>query len=135
MDITLERGKLDLILHPDDGLLPSHLSSQRLYREEWICAVACESKFGDRLTLEQYLAAKHVIVTTILGLQNIPDKQLAGLGVKCRSSVRMPYFGATLSCLPATELILTLTNGMREMVERNSTLLVKAAVLTFLPNV
>jgi hypothetical protein len=57
----------------------------------------------------------------------IPDKQLAGLGVKRRSSVRMPYFGAALSCLPGSELILTLTNGMREMVERNSTLrLVKA---------
>jgi DNA-binding transcriptional LysR family regulator len=47
----LERGKLDLILHPDDGLLPSHLSSQRLY-EEWICAVVRESKFSDRLTLK-----------------------------------------------------------------------------------
>jgi DNA-binding transcriptional LysR family regulator len=47
----LERGKLDLILHPDDGLLPSHLSSQRLY-EEWIWAVVRESKFSDRLTLK-----------------------------------------------------------------------------------
>ena len=51
----LERGKLDLILHIDDGLLPSHFSSERLYREDWICAVARESKFGDRLTLKQYL--------------------------------------------------------------------------------
>jgi hypothetical protein len=90
-----------------------------------LCARA---SFGDRLTLKQYLVANHVIVTTIPGLQNIPDKQLAGLGVKRRSSVRMPYFGAALSYLPGTELILTLTNGMREMVERNSTLrLVKAA--------
>jgi hypothetical protein len=60
-------------------------------------------------------------------VQNIPDKQLAALGVKRRSSFRMPYFGAALSCLPGTELVLTLTNGMRQMVERNSTLrLVKA---------
>jgi DNA-binding transcriptional LysR family regulator len=123
----LERGKLDLILHPDDGLLLSHFSSQRLYREDWICAVARQSKFDDRLTLKQYLPAEHLIVTTIPIVQNIPDKQLAGLGVKRRSSVRMPYFGAALSCLLGTELILTLTNGMREMVERNSTLrLVKA---------
>jgi DNA-binding transcriptional LysR family regulator len=32
----LERGKLDLILHIDDGLLPSHFSSENLYREDWI---------------------------------------------------------------------------------------------------
>jgi DNA-binding transcriptional LysR family regulator len=123
----LERGKLDLILHNDDVLLPSHFSSERLYREDWICAVARQSKFGDRLTLKQYLAAEHLIVSPFLSVQNIPDKQLAALGAKRRSSVRMPYFGAALSCLPGTELVLTLTNGMRQMVERNSTLrLVKA---------
>jgi hypothetical protein len=77
--------------------------------------------------LKQYLAAEHLVITTIPSVQNIPDKQLAALGVKRRSSVRMPYFGAALACLTGTELILTLTNGMREMVERNSTLrLVKA---------
>ena len=82
---------------------------------------------GDRLTLKQYLAAEHLIVSPFLSVQNIPDKQLAALGEKRRSSVRMPYFGAALSCLPGTELVLTLTNGMRQMVERNSTLrLVKA---------
>ena len=36
----LGSGKLDLVLHIDDGLLPSHFSSERLYREDWICAVA-----------------------------------------------------------------------------------------------
>jgi DNA-binding transcriptional LysR family regulator len=123
----LERGKLDSILHIDDGLLPSHFSSERLYREDWICAVARQSKFGARLTLKQYLAAEHLTVTTLPSVQNIPDKQLAALGAKRRSSVRMPYFGAALSCLLGTELVLTLTNGMRQMVERNRTLrLVKA---------
>jgi DNA-binding transcriptional LysR family regulator len=123
----LERGKVDLILHIDDGLLPSHLSSERLYREDWICAVARQSKFGDRLTLKQYLAAEHLVVTTLPSMQNIPDKQLAALGAKRRSSVRMPYFGAALGCLPGTELVLTLTNGMRQMVEGNRNLrLVKA---------
>jgi len=123
----LERGKLDLILHIDDGLLPSHFSSQRLYREDWICAVARQSKFGDRLTLRQYLAAEHLTVRTLPSVQSIPDKQLAALGAKRRSCVCMSYFGAALSCLPGTDLVLTLTNGMRHMVERNSTLrLVKA---------
>jgi DNA-binding transcriptional LysR family regulator len=123
----LERGKLDLILHIDDGLLPSHFSCEKLYREDWICAVARQSKFGDRLTLKQYLAAEHLIVTTLPSVQNIPDKQLAGLGAKRRSSVRMPYFGAALSCLPGTELVLTLTSGMTQVVNRDSDLrLVKA---------
>jgi DNA-binding transcriptional LysR family regulator len=123
----LERGKLDLILHIDDGLLPSHFSSEKLYREDWICAVARQSKFGDRLTLKQYLAAEHLIVTTLPSVQNIPDKQLAALGAKRRSSVRMPYFGAALSCLPSTELVLTLTSGMAQVVNRDSDLRVVKA--------
>lgn len=124
---SLERGKLDLILHIDDGLLPSHLSSEKLYREDWICAVGRQSKFGDRLTLKQYVAAEHLVVTTLPAVQNIPDKQLAALGAKRYSSVRMPYFGAALSCLPGTELVLTLTSGMTPMVKRDSQLrLVKA---------
>jgi DNA-binding transcriptional LysR family regulator len=123
----LEHGNLDLILHIDDGLLPSHFSSERLYREDWICAVARDSKFADRLTLKQYLRAEHLTVTTLPSVQNIPDKQLAALGVKRRSSVRIPYFGAALSCLPGTELVLTLTSGMMQMVERNSSLRVVKA--------
>lgn len=123
----LERGKLDLILHIDDGLLPSHLTSEKLYREDWICAVARESKFANSLTLKQYLAAEHLVITTLPNVQNIPDKQLAALGAKRRSSVRMPYFGAALSCLPDTELVLTLTSGMKQAVHRDSHLrLVKA---------
>jgi DNA-binding transcriptional LysR family regulator len=118
----LERGKLDLILHVDDGLLPSHFSSEKLYREDWVCAVARESRLGDRLTLKQYLSAEHLTVTTLPSVQNIPDKQLAALGKKRRSSVRMPYFGAALSCLSGTELVLTLTSGMKQMVENNSAL-------------
>jgi DNA-binding transcriptional LysR family regulator len=118
----LEHGKLDLILHIDDGLLPSHFSSEKLYREDWVCAVARQSRFGDRLTLKQYLAAEHITVTTFPSVQNIPDKQLAALGTKRRSSVRIPYFGAALSCLPGTELVLTLTSGMKQMVENNSAL-------------
>jgi DNA-binding transcriptional LysR family regulator len=116
----LERGELDLMLHIDDGLLSSHFSSEKLYREDWVCAVARQSKFGDRLTLKQYLAAEHLTVTTLPSVQNIPDKQLAALGAKRRSSVLMPYFGAALSCLPGTELVLTLTSGMKKMVEKNS---------------
>ena len=123
----LERGNLDLILHIDDGLLPSHLSSEKLYREDWACAVARQSKFGDRLTLKQYLAAEHLVVTTLPAVQNIPDKQLAALDAKRQSSVRMPYFGAALSCLPGTELVLTFTSGMTPAVKRDSQLrLVKA---------
>ena len=57
----LEHGQLDMAFQIDDGLLPSHLQSERLYREEWICAVARDSSFGERVTLKQYLDAEHLV--------------------------------------------------------------------------
>jgi DNA-binding transcriptional LysR family regulator len=123
----VEHGQVDLVLHIDDGLLPSHFQSERLYREDWICAVARTSRFGDRLSLKQYLAANHIVVGTYAGVQTIPDKQMAALGAKRSSSVRVPYFGVALQCLPGTELVLTLTSGMTSAVRGNRELrLVKA---------
>jgi DNA-binding transcriptional LysR family regulator len=123
----VEHGQLDLVLHIDDGLLPSHFQSERLYREEWICAVAHDSRFGDSLSLKQYLAASHIVVATYAGVQTIPDKQLAAVGAKRNSCIRVPYFGVALLCLPDTDLVLTLTSGMTSVVKRDRKLrLVKA---------
>jgi DNA-binding transcriptional LysR family regulator len=115
----VEHGQLDLALHIDDGLLPSHFQSERLYKEDWICAVARKSRFGDRLPLKQYLAASHIVVATYEGVQTIPDKQLAAVGVKRSSCIRVPYFGVALQCLPGTELVLTLTGGMTSVIEHD----------------
>jgi DNA-binding transcriptional LysR family regulator len=123
----VERGQLDLVLHIDDGLLPSHFQSERLYREDWICAVARGSRFGDRLSLKQYLAANHIVVATYAGVQTIPDKQLAAVGAKRSSCIRVPYFGVALQCLPGTELVLTVTSGMRSVIEGNRDLRVVKA--------
>jgi DNA-binding transcriptional LysR family regulator len=123
----VEHGQLDLVLHIDDGLLPSHFQSERLYKEDWICAVARDSRFGDRLPLKQYLAASHIVVATYAGVQTIPDKQLAAAGAKRSSCIRVPYFGVALQCLPGTELVLTLTSGMTSVIKNDRRLrLVKA---------
>src|ERR1700740_906723 len=123
----VEHGQLDLVLHIDDGLLPSHFQSERLYREDWICAVAHDSRFGDSLSLKQYLSAYHIVVGTYAGVQTIPDKQLAAIGAKRNACVHVPYFGVALQCLAGTELVLTLTSGMTSVVKRDRRLrLVKA---------
>jgi len=113
----VEHSQLDLVLHIDDGLLPSHFQSERLYREDWVCAVARDSRFGDSLSLKQYLEASHIVVSTYAGVQTIPDKQLAAVGAKRNSCIRVPYFGVALQCLAGTELVLTLTSGLTSVVK------------------
>jgi DNA-binding transcriptional LysR family regulator len=79
------------------------------------------------LSLKQYLAASHIVVSTYAGVQTIPDKQLAAVGAKRSSCIRLPYFGVALQCLPGTELVLTLTSGMHSVVRRNRDLRVVKA--------
>jgi DNA-binding transcriptional LysR family regulator len=115
----IEHGQLDLVLRNDEGLLPSHFQLERLHKEDWICAVARESHFGDRLPLKQYLAASHIVVSPYEGVQTIPDKQLAAVGAIRSSCIRVPYFGVALQCLPGTELVLTLTSGMTQVIKND----------------
>jgi hypothetical protein len=42
-----------------------------------------------RLSLKQYRAADHLTVATLANVQSIPDKQLADLGKKRRSAMRV----------------------------------------------
>jgi DNA-binding transcriptional LysR family regulator len=89
--------------------------------------VARDRRFGDRLSLKQYLTARHIVVSTLPSVQTIPDKQLAAVGAKRSSCIRVPYFGVALQCLRDTELVLTLTTGLTPVVERDSNVrLVKA---------
>jgi hypothetical protein len=91
---------------------PSTFIPKALIGRIGFCAVARNSHFGNRLSLKQYLAANHIVVAPYGGVQTIPDKQLAAVGAKRNSCIRIPYFGVALQCLPGTELVLTLTSGM-----------------------
>jgi DNA-binding transcriptional LysR family regulator len=123
----VEHGQVDLMLHIDVTILPSHFQWERLYREDWICVVARDSHFGDRLSLKQYLAASHIAVAPRAGVQTMPEKQLAALGAKLSSRIRVPYSGVALQSLPGTELVLTVPSGMSSVVKADRRLrLVKA---------
>jgi hypothetical protein len=54
-----------------------------------------DSHFGDRLPLKQYWR-EHIVVATDEGVQAIPDKQLAAVGAKRTSCIRVPCFGLAL---------------------------------------
>jgi DNA-binding transcriptional LysR family regulator len=116
----VERGQLDLIFQIDDGLLPSHFQSEVLYREDWVCAVARESSYGERMTLAEYRSANHLAVGTYEGVQTIPDKQMAALGIRRRSAMRVPYFGVALECVPGTDLVLTATAGLASRIREHA---------------
>jgi DNA-binding transcriptional LysR family regulator len=115
----LDRGRLNLILSNDDVLVPAHLRSQTLFRVKWYCIVARDGKWPSRLSLKRYLAADHISVGVLDDVQTIPDKRLAALGLTRNSTIRLPYFGAALECLPKTNLVLTATSGIAEIAKKH----------------
>jgi DNA-binding transcriptional LysR family regulator len=90
-----------------------------LYREDWVCVAARESRFGNRISINDYLSAKHIVVGTYGGVQTIPDKQVAAIGGKRHSFIRVPYFGVALECLPGTDLLVTATSGLAPLIKAN----------------
>ena len=77
-----ERGRIDLLLHADDGNVPHNFARSVIFEEEFVCVVARKSLFSKRLTLKQYLSAPHIGVTIIGGTQTIPESRLAAVGAK-----------------------------------------------------
>jgi DNA-binding transcriptional LysR family regulator len=131
--VDLDRGHLDLMLSNDDVLVPAHLESQKLYEERWWCIVARTSPLPARLTLEHYLAANHIAVPVLDGVQTIPDKRLAAHGLTRNYAIRLPYFGSALECLPGTPLMLTVTTSIARIAAANPALRVLVAPAEITP--
>jgi len=74
---ALEKGRLDLVLNADHDTSTFHLSKEVIFEVDFVCVVSRKSKFERAITLKQYLAAEHVAVDIIGGVQTHPDKPLA----------------------------------------------------------
>lgn len=101
----LTHGRLDLALMSTDVSVPAQLQTESIYQEEFVCVVAADAPYNRQLTLKQYLAAEHVGVGVIEGSQNIPEKRLAAHGLRRRTLIHVPYFGAAIRCVVGTRLV------------------------------
>jgi DNA-binding transcriptional LysR family regulator len=86
---------------------PSPLVTETIFEEEFVCAVAAESAYKKRLTIEQYMAAEHISISIQGGVQTIPDKPLAAQGYRRRVAMSVPYFHAAMRSVVGTRLIAT----------------------------
>lgn len=103
----LDKGRLDLLVHADDGHTPSHFRSDILFEDDLVCVVSSESEYPQRLTLNQYIRASHVGVSTMNGCQTIPERRLSELGLKRRCTAWLPYFVAAMRSVAGTNLLAT----------------------------
>src|SRR5260370_37544308 len=101
----MEKGRLDLVLVADDGYAPAHFAKEVIFEVDFVCVVAKESRFSRALTLKQYLAADHIGVGILGGIQTIPDRRLAGIGAQRRCPIFMPCHTTPTRRLARTKLV------------------------------
>jgi len=111
---SMEKGRLDMVLVADDRYAPTHLAKEVIFEVDFVCVVAKESRFSRTLTLKQYLAADHIGISILGGIQTIPEKRLAAVGAKRRCPLSVPYHTAALRSLVGTNLIATVPRRMAE---------------------
>jgi DNA-binding transcriptional LysR family regulator len=115
----MEKGRLDLMLVADDGYAPAHFAKEAIFEVDFVCVVARESRFSGALTLKQYLAADHIGISILGGIQTIPEKRLAAIGAKRRCRVWLPYHAAAMQSLAGTNLVATVPRRMAELEASN----------------
>jgi DNA-binding transcriptional LysR family regulator len=106
---ALEKGRLDLVLNADhDTALPKEV----IFVVDFVCVVSRNSKFEKAITLKQYLAAEHVAVDIIGGVQTHPDKHLAAIGEKRRCSLVVAQHTVAMRVAAVTDMIATVPRRM-----------------------
>ena len=110
----LAANRFDLLLDAEFRALPASLKSEVLFEEEFVCAVALESGYRNKISLSQYLAADHVCISVLENRQAIPDLALAKVGATRRCTFTVPYFSVGLHMVERTPLIATLPRRLAE---------------------
>lgn len=111
---TLESGEVDLMIGYY-GALPAGHHEQPLFQEEYVCIVRkSHPSVRRRLTLKQYLALSHVLVTQLPGGLGSVDAALARMGLSRRVGARVSHFLMVPHLVAVTDMAAALSRRVAE---------------------
>lgn len=107
METQLAAGKLDFAV---DVLLPvSSQTSHELLRQDRLVVLARQGHpFAERLDMESYLSAQHVLVSSRTEGPGIEDFELSRLGVQRNIRLRCQHYFAACRVVEETDQLLTM---------------------------
>src|SRR5258706_7901763 len=109
---ALEKGRVELVLNADHGTSTFQLSKEVIFEVDFVCVVSRKSKFERAITLKQYLAAEHVAVDSIGGVQTHPDKPLATIGENRSCPLVVAQRTVAMRAAAVTDMIATVPRRM-----------------------
>ena len=109
---ALASGEVDLAL----GFLPElsqGIVQKRLFRDRYVCLVRADHpRVGSRLTLTQFLAATHVLVSSRGSAHEIVEQTLRNQGLRRRIALRVPHFTVVPMILARTDHMVIVPEGL-----------------------
>lgn len=116
---ALESGAAELAVGFFPDLQKAGFFQQGLFKTSYACiACAGNREVGPRLTLKQYLAARHVVVRPE-GREHAFDRYLEEKGQHRRVMLELSHFMSLLAILPGSDLIATVPDDIATAVERH----------------
>lgn len=116
----LESGELDVVVVGYFQDLPEGYYRQRLFEDSYACVVAkSHPTIKQRLTLKDYLAHDHALITLQGDLRGSVDRALEKLGEKRRVVVGIQSFLTPGWIAAASDLIVTAPRTLCTMYKRN----------------
>lgn len=116
---ALEAGEADLAVGFFPDLQKAGYFQQALFQTGYACiACARNDAAGPRMTLKQYLAARHIVVRPD-GREHLLDRFLDDKGWQRHVTLELSHFMSLLALLPGTDLIATVPQDIATAVGRH----------------
>lgn len=111
---ALESGDMDLALGFIHGLF-ADCYQQQLFRRSYVCMVRQDHpSIGDTISLEDYLAMPHAVVSAPGSGHDIIENTLTKKGYQRRVALRLSHFLAIPLIVASTDLIVTIPTMLAE---------------------
>lgn len=113
----LETGEADLAM----GLMPqleAGFYQQLLFRQSFVCMVGADHpRITDQLSLAQFEAEDHVVVSSSGSAPLVLDREIARLGIKRRIALQIPNFLGAAFVVEHTDHILTIPKRLGDVLQ------------------
>lgn len=115
---ALAAGEIDLAV----GFLPglaAGVVSKRLFRDRYVCVVRADHpRVGSRITLAQFLAASHMLVSARGSAHEIVEQTLRNKGLTRRIALRVPHFTVVPMILARSDHMVIVPEGLMRAIAR-----------------
>jgi DNA-binding transcriptional LysR family regulator len=110
----MEMGRVDLAIGAFEDMSGS-LFQRRLFKQNYVCMFrAGHPQAGQNIALKEFLAAQHLIVSSVESPYDKINQSLERLGVKTAAQFTVPYFVAVPYIISTTDLLVTVPQKMAE---------------------